>query len=191
MTRLETLTATRVVRLPDLRRGERCLRARVCGIAQVEDERGFRPTARISDALPIFERPSIPSRAASRRSSVTVIAPAPVPVPFRSAALAGRRFGSFPAERRAGLLRQLGDGPLPPGSRLGLFDVLARNSALLLCRHPRLLAMVPDFSPFALRTPTTRFTIPVRRVAPAIKPTSNPPVVKLTKEGRSDWRYQC
>src|SRR5207253_11115470 len=67
---------------------------------------------------------------------------------LRSAALAGRRFGSFPTERRAGLLRQLGDGPLPPRSRLGLFDVLARDLALLLCRHPRLLALVLDFSPW-------------------------------------------
>src|SRR5688572_26083948 len=70
-------------------------------------QRRFWPTARISWALPILERPSIPSRAASRRSSVTVIAPAPVPVPFvaprlRAAALAPSRpsalrvfFGSF------------------------------------------------------------------------------------------------
>src|SRR5437588_8940583 len=60
------------------------------------DERRFWPTARISWALPIFERPSIPSLAASRRSSVTVIAPAPVPVPreaprLRAAALAPSR----------------------------------------------------------------------------------------------------
>src|SRR4051812_48317159 len=50
----------------------------------------------MSWALPIFERPSIPSLAASRRSSVTVIAPAPLPVPleaprFRAAALAPSR----------------------------------------------------------------------------------------------------
>src|SRR5919198_5060451 len=66
---------------------------RAFGDRSSQAERRFCPTARISDALPIFERPSIPSRAASRRSSVTVIAPAPVPVPFvaprlRAAALA-------------------------------------------------------------------------------------------------------
>ena len=37
--------------------------------------------------MPIFDRPSMPSRAASRRSSVTVIAPAPVPVPVLAPAL--------------------------------------------------------------------------------------------------------
>ena len=46
--------------------------------------------------MPIFERPLISSRAASRRSSVTVMAPAPVPVPreaprFRAAAFAPSR----------------------------------------------------------------------------------------------------
>src|SRR5204862_8114791 len=59
-------------------------------------ERRFWPTERISCALPILERPSIPSLAASRRSSVTVIAPAPLPVPLeaprlRAAALAPSR----------------------------------------------------------------------------------------------------
>src|SRR5437899_1175464 len=50
----------------------------------------------MSWALPIFERPSIPSFAASRRNLVTVIAPAPVPVPreaprLRAAAFAPSR----------------------------------------------------------------------------------------------------
>src|SRR5215213_4614073 len=61
-----------------------------------EREPRFWPTARISWAFPIFERPSMSSRAASRRSSVTVIAPAPLPVPFdaprfRAAAFAPSR----------------------------------------------------------------------------------------------------
>src|SRR5439155_10060104 len=72
-----------------------------------ECERRFWPTARISEALPILERPSMPSLAASRCSSLTVSAPAPLPVPFeaprlRAAALAPSRpsavrvfFGSF------------------------------------------------------------------------------------------------
>src|SRR5215207_1011985 len=64
--------------------------------AQDERDRRVWPTARISCTLPLLERPSIASRAASRRSSVTVIAPAPLPVPFeaprlRSAALAPSR----------------------------------------------------------------------------------------------------
>ena len=50
----------------------------------------------MGEALPIFERPSMPWRAGSRRSSVTVIAPAPLPVPLvaprlRAAALAPSR----------------------------------------------------------------------------------------------------
>jgi hypothetical protein len=63
---------------------------------QADRLRRFWPTARISCALPIFERPSMPSLAASRRSSVTVMAPAPLPVPLeaprlRAAALAPSR----------------------------------------------------------------------------------------------------
>src|ERR671937_376003 len=46
----------------------------------------------MSWALPILERPSMPSRAASRRSSVTVIAPAPVPVPFDAPRLRAAAF---------------------------------------------------------------------------------------------------
>ena len=51
---------------------------------------------RINCDLPIFERSSMSSLAASRRSSVTVIAAAPVPVPlvaprFRAAAFAPSR----------------------------------------------------------------------------------------------------
>jgi hypothetical protein len=71
-----------------------------------ERERRFWPTARISCALLIFERPSMPRLAASRRSSVTVIAPAPRPVPFdaprlRAAALAPSRPSALRVERES------------------------------------------------------------------------------------------
>jgi hypothetical protein len=62
-------------------------------------ERRFWPTARINEAFPIFDRPSIPSRAASRRSSVTVIAPAPLPVPLEAPRLRAAAFA--PSRPRA------------------------------------------------------------------------------------------
>src|SRR5215208_5651352 len=60
--------------------------------AQDPRERRFWPTARISWALPIFDRPSMSSLAASRRSSVTVMAPAPLPVPFDAPRLRAAAF---------------------------------------------------------------------------------------------------
>src|SRR5204863_9232379 len=57
-----------------------------------ERRRRFCPTARISCAFPIFERPSMSSLAASRRSSWTVIAPAPLPVPFDAPRLRAAAF---------------------------------------------------------------------------------------------------
>jgi hypothetical protein len=71
------------------------------GSAAQDAERRFCPTARISCALPIFERPSMSSRAASRRSSVTVIAPAPLPVPLEAPRLCLAGHG-FRVTRKAG-----------------------------------------------------------------------------------------
>jgi hypothetical protein len=106
----------------------------VSAVRLQERERRFWRTARISCALPIFERPSMPSLAASRRSSVTVIAPAPRPVPFdaprlRAAALAPSRPSALRVERESFVIVFF------LRARLGFLDVLARCPSLLLRSH--------------------------------------------------------
>jgi hypothetical protein len=98
-------------------------------------ERRFWPTARISCAFPIFDRPSMRSFAASRRSSMTVIAPAPPASPLRRSPLACRSLGSFATKRTSCRARKLRDCLLLTRAPLGFLYVLARRPALLLRSH--------------------------------------------------------
>src|SRR5581483_2702136 len=108
-------------------------------LVQRELERRFWETARMSDALPIFERPSIPSFAASRRSSVTVIAPAPLPVPLEAPRL---RAAAFAPSRPRALRVSLERLAIVRFSRAPLWACLTFLRAAARCFS---LAMIADY----------------------------------------------